>query len=184
MKQTLEKTALRTIVVISTLIASIALVNAPARADVYRDSMLRNWETGLCLDSNFDGRVYTLGCNSGNYQRWIIETWGGGIPRGPDDGPLPPEGVNEGPWFALRNAATGRCLDSNGRDVYTTPCQTGNAYQAWLVWDLWSDNLTIQPYTYGFAGHNPRGSLDSDRAGHVYVHEENDGGFQNWKPGF
>lgn len=30
----------------------------------------RNAATGECLDSNADGRVYTQGCNNGDYQRW------------------------------------------------------------------------------------------------------------------
>ncbi|QHC23418.1 hypothetical protein [Streptomyces sp. GS7] len=33
----------------------------------------------------------------------------------------------------LQDYATGRCLDSNGGDVYTNPCQPGNPFQRWNV---------------------------------------------------
>jgi hypothetical protein len=32
---------------------------------------IRNVATGLCLDSNTSGSVYTLACNGGNFQRWL-----------------------------------------------------------------------------------------------------------------
>jgi serine/threonine-protein kinase len=31
---------------------------------------LQHDATGLCLDSNTDSHVYTLGCNQGDNQRW------------------------------------------------------------------------------------------------------------------
>lgn len=33
---------------------------------------IRNVGSGQCLDSNAAGEAYTLACNNGNYQRWII----------------------------------------------------------------------------------------------------------------
>ena len=43
-----------------------------------------NSATGLCLDSNADGDVYTIACNRGNYQFWVPRASGG-------DGGVPPE---------------------------------------------------------------------------------------------
>ena len=32
---------------------------------------IRDVATGLCLNSNLDGSVYTGGCNGGNFQNWV-----------------------------------------------------------------------------------------------------------------
>ncbi|MEZ7005478.1 RICIN domain-containing protein [Streptomyces sp. AD55] len=72
----------------------------------------KNVATGKCLDSNGAGKVYTLGCNGGNYQRWTVRESGAGV-------------------VVWKNVATGRCLDSNGAgNVYTLGCNGGN-YQRW-----------------------------------------------------
>lgn len=40
----------------------------------YNDSIRSN-ASFMCLDSNHQGRVYTLACNWGDYQRWWLDTW-------------------------------------------------------------------------------------------------------------
>ena len=57
--------------------------------------------TGQVLDSNHDGKVYTLPYNYGDFQKWNIIQSGQG-------------------WARIQNQATGKCLDSNhGQQVYT-----------------------------------------------------------------
>lgn len=71
---------------------------------------------GRCLDSNYNGDVYTLPCNGGTYQLWYLMQTSSGI--------------------EFMDAATGRCLDNSTGygDVYTTyPC-TGGVYQSWTNW--------------------------------------------------
>ncbi|MFI7502743.1 RICIN domain-containing protein [Streptomyces sp. NPDC049687] len=72
---------------------------------------IKSYAYGGCLDSNYAGDVYLLGCNGGNYQRWAK--------------------VDAGGAFYIVNMQTGRCLDSNyAGEVYTLNCNLGN-YQKW-----------------------------------------------------
>jgi Ricin-type beta-trefoil lectin domain-like len=83
--------------------------------------------TGYCLDSNANGlgngvgAVYTLPCNGGNYQKWLLFYH-----------------LSSG-YYTLVDEATGRCLDSNGSaqagqgSSYTLPCN-GGMYQDWSIY--------------------------------------------------
>ena len=75
---------------------------------------LRDLATSRCLDSNTNRDVYTLWCNNGAFQKWIV------INR--DFGTI-----------MLRNLATGLVLDSNAwGDVYTLG-ENGGSYQKWIA---------------------------------------------------
>src|SRR5262245_21137600 len=70
----------------------------------------QNTATGRCLDSNYGGSVYTLGCNGGNCQNWV--QWAG--PYGD----------------FVKDNQTGLCLDG-GNSLHTQGCN-GGAYQQWV----------------------------------------------------
>ncbi|GAB3927253.1 hypothetical protein GCM10029976_023200 [Kribbella albertanoniae] len=71
--------------------------------------MLKNVATGLCLDANANGVVYSNSCNVNNTYQWWY--------RSPD--------------FDIKHGATGRYLDSNGGgDVYTLG-RNGGPNQRW-----------------------------------------------------
>jgi hypothetical protein len=75
---------------------------------------IRHAETGgRCLDSNYEGQVYTRPCNGGNFQVWRRHfDWNGAI---------------------LITQQTSRCLDSDYRgSVYTLPCN-GGLFQRWAI---------------------------------------------------
>jgi hypothetical protein len=115
---------------------TLATTSASADAIVDQDTMLRSWGSGACLDSNYQGAAYALGCNFGGYQVWF--TGGEGI------------NIRTGnylhPVIILRDEQTSRCLDSNyAGAVYTNPCWNGDNYQYW-IW--WGDNYQGQYQNY------------------------------------
>ncbi|MGL4174081.1 MAG: RICIN domain-containing protein [Actinomycetota bacterium] len=74
----------------------------------------KNRATSYCLDSNSSRTVYTRGCNSGSYQKWVDSSAGSGR--------------------LLKNLATSYCLDSNSSgNVYANACSSGNRYQQWTI---------------------------------------------------
>ncbi len=144
-------------------LATVAAVGAvvatagPARAThiTYYNSV-QNLATGFCLDSNYEGRVYTLGCNGGNYQKWRAVATSNG--------------------YELRNGQTNRCLDSNYEGaVYTLPCNGGN-YQKWTfpTTELGSSIRYVKNV-------QTRRVLDSNAAKQVYILPINYGSYQKWR---
>jgi hypothetical protein len=96
---------------------------------------IQNMQTGLCLDSNYQGQVYTGPCNGGNYQVWLRVR------------------------YTLEDSQTGLCLtgDSNG-NVFTSPCdpnaQTGNGdvnyHQIWYPYQNYAfENAGVTSQDHG-----------------------------------
>jgi hypothetical protein len=75
----------------------------------------QNVGTTNCLDSNYNGDVYSLPCNGGNYQNWNLSpSTSGGV--------------------YIQNAQTGLCLGDWFGNIYTWSCSSWSVrYLAWNV---------------------------------------------------
>ncbi len=143
-----------------------AAISASPAAAYVGPNLLRNWETGLCLDSGPGdeggrGQVYTNPCDSRNdYQTWNI------LYQGRDGNDI----------VMIQDKATGLCL-SRQLDVSTLPCNGGDNDQRWLAVGTSWDKVQLRPYGSGAC-------LDSNRNREVYTLGCNGGGNQLWKLGF
>jgi hypothetical protein len=114
---------------------------------------LRNLATGRCLDSNYEGKVYTLACNGGAFQKWNI--------------------TFDATEYQIRNVQTGRCLYSNAQgNVYANAC-SGGPYQRWVIFYVANSRRIIINKATGRC-------LDSNAQGTVYTLACNAGNFQVW----
>jgi len=110
-----------------------------------------NLATGLYLDSNNFGSVYTESGNGSEYKRWqiILNDTNG--------------------YMHLKNVATGKCLESSfGSNVYALDCQSVEFQK----WHLTNNNQFVNRAT--------RKCLDSNQLKQVYTHICNGGDFQKW----
>ncbi|GAA2914024.1 hypothetical protein Acy02nite_91040 [Actinoplanes cyaneus] len=100
----------RAAVALAVMVAGIVGISSPAQAANYGGYV--NLGSNYCIDSDANGDVYTLECNSGYYQDWDIQNIATDL-------------------YYLKNRQTGRCLDANasGR-VYAIACN-GGEYQRW-----------------------------------------------------
>jgi len=148
--------ALLAILVVGLTAALLAGGVGPASAS--GTFQLRDYQTGRCLDSNYNGAVYNNSCNSGNYQRWyfaagyattiqdeqtglcLTNTYAGnpgGLATGACIGaPNQVWYVNQGQYgWQIKNYSTGQCLDSNYSGppgaAYSLGCN-GGPYQIWV----------------------------------------------------
>ncbi|SHH89993.1 Cytolethal distending toxin A/C domain-containing protein [Streptomyces sp. 3214.6] len=142
---------------------------ASAAGSIYiKTNILRNWETGRCLDSNWEGQVYTNPCDQGNdYQTWTVVY----------------KGHSAFDEVQIVNKATQRCLYSNDNPALvlaTVPCegvpagQTPGAGQLWGADGSGWDNVQLKRAWW---------CLDSNRGGSAYVQGCNGGNYQHWKLG-
>ncbi|MCM2422641.1 RICIN domain-containing protein [Streptomyces sp. RKAG293] len=170
---------LRRIAALAVLPAALCALGAfqvPANAATgyIGDNILRNIETGRCLDSNASGAVYTMPCSlpvkSNQYQLWEPQL----VFRGSSD------------VVIVKNVATQRCLTLNGSlaGVHTESCDSGHSDQKWSAkgsgWDKINLEITYARGRGGFISVD----LDSNRQGNAYASEYNGSGFQRWKFGY
>ncbi|MEU9796688.1 RICIN domain-containing protein [Streptomyces sparsogenes] len=135
--------------------ASAAEVGTQAVGDQYK-----NEQTGLCLDSDAQGNVYTKDCawdKHNAYQQWSF---------------LYDASRDE---FRLRNVQTLRCLEANSGDgVKTAPCSDHNI-QKWTE-TAYNGAMIIQSVYNGRA-------LDSNHKGQVYTSPWGTGNpYMRWWP--
>lgn len=155
------------LLIVGVFVASLAFQATPAQAYPPNAGIIRNWETGRCLDSDWNGNVYTLPCNGGNYQKWYIQ-WN-----------FDRCGYSYcQTGFLVRNVATDRCLDSWGSPyvVTSSECWVRSDNRSWQV--STSNNYVVTRFKW-FTDSNF--CLDSNYAGNVYTQWCNGGGFQNWR---
>jgi hypothetical protein len=114
-----------------------------------------NSQTGHCLDSNTEGRVYTLPPNGRDYQKWVLVHVGNGEHN-------------------IRNVATGRYLDSNHNgQVYTLPPNGGN-YQKWWLQDYKVINVATVLVL------DCKECMNVNEGGFVFTNLKNEDNYQNW----
>jgi hypothetical protein len=127
---------------------AVGTVGAVGTTPAHASSTVRliDGQTGWCLDSNYSGNVYTLPCNGGNFQNWLM---------------VPVHQSND--TFAFRDAQTGTCLydfyiNSGLEGVRTAPCdynapeqQFGESFPAMGVRNFasWWDSRDCLDSNYG-----------------------------------
>jgi hypothetical protein len=140
---------------------AIAAGMQPAHGSSVRATgRLVDYQTGRCLDSNYNGTVYTNPCwRKDNYQIWDLVV---DLDAGRQE---------------LMDNQTGRCLQGgiDRRHIRTTPCPAGN----------WAFDVARNPrdravgnifdLAYGEAV-----ALDSNYSGHAYEGASNRGRYQEW----
>jgi serine/threonine-protein kinase len=146
---------------------SLTLAANSAEAGIGSLTILRSWATGVCVDSNYAGSAYAIGCNGGNFQNWFIGgygLWACGA-------------YGCGPVVGLRSNETNLVLDSNWAGaVYTHVYVPDNdANQEWLM--TGNDTVTqFQDVATGLCLHtNGDGALFTTGCG---------SNFQDWRQGF
>ncbi|WP_181792847.1 RICIN domain-containing protein [Streptomyces sp. WELS2] len=143
---------------------TVGVFAAPASAttdprDGYPQS-IRNEQTGRCLDSDSQGKVYTKPCTSNNpYQQWN------------------PTSVNRVNLWTFRNVATGLCVTRVSDTTVRAMICAGSEY-APQTWDFNTAARTNALLNVSLA-------LDSDSDGNVYLRPQTQNNrYQSWLFGY
>ncbi|GAB1822550.1 RICIN domain-containing protein [Herbidospora sp. RD11066] len=162
-------------VVVSAAVTVAVGMTLPAPAQAYVGTgNLKNYATGRCLDSDFNGNVYTLPCSPPYFnlhQLWepILQYRGDGIAGSPHRFDL----------VVLKNRATNRCLArmDNGALRTTVECDDNewNSAREWYAQGS-SWNKVIFSLWWG----NTSYAVDSNHAGQSYAQTWNGGQHQQW----
>lgn len=149
-------------------LVSAGNASALSSGDVIGTNLLRNWETGRCLDAGWGdeggvGRVYTNPCQTGNaHQTWQIIY----------------ESHSTHDVVQVKNQATGLCLSSfgGGSTLRTDACSDSYNDYWYGVGSSWEKVQFRNLWTGTCA--------DSNSSGSAYHIGCNSGGNQLWKLGF
>jgi hypothetical protein len=158
-------------VLITCVAVTKALTAAPALAD--GTTILRNWQTGVCLDSDYGGDTFVSlnNCNFGTSQQWNITTVSSYL------------GL---PVVAIQDTQTGLCLTSSyswpgssqAIPLFTSQCSAGSGYLPTQLW-IESGNSYMGQYM------NDATAQCLDNSGTaLYTLTCNGGGYQNWRQGY
>ncbi|WP_432839800.1 RICIN domain-containing protein [Dactylosporangium sp. CA-092794] len=152
--------------ILVSIVSSVVLLASPAHADVFAGwtGMLRSMPQGQCLDSNYNGEVYTLGCNGGQYQQWRFVHV--------DDG-------SGYPVWALKDQQTQRCLRATDSSLSTVSCGSDAGTFFYAIYPQPDHNvLKLMTWTSG-------GCLDANLPWErPYIRWPCDSDYQDWHLGY
>ncbi|WP_327131411.1 RICIN domain-containing protein [Streptomyces sp. NBC_01343] len=133
---------------LSTAVAAACLAALATPAHAESGVAFKDRQTGLCLDGDAKGNIYTHACGGDNpYQHWVLTP------------------VSATDTFQMRSVKTGLCLSGFGpgrNEVYGVRCNSTEYAQRWQRWYI-DDNVSA------LVNFQNKYALDSDAKGATYV---------------
>ncbi|WP_432907226.1 RICIN domain-containing protein [Micromonospora matsumotoense] len=149
------------------LVAGAAVWTAsPAAAAYTFTGQFQNFATGMCLDTNSAGSIYTLPCQAGNsWQTWTV-SYADKAPSGYDR-------------VTIRNRQSGLCLDMweyGGPQQHANPCNGGLRQLIEGYGPNWNQvSLRLNFFDTRYI------CVDTHGSGDAYARACNYGSFQTWR---